>query len=227
MTAVGTRLSGDRWEVRAVVGRRSLGRRFGWLWAAYTVSTFGTRLAFDAFPLVAILVLHSGATEVAVLAASGLAVGAAVAVPLGPWVEFRRKRPVMVAMDLVRCVALLSVPVAFALGVLGFAQLLVVSVVVAAADITFSAASGAFLKALVPPRDLLVANGRFEATTWTATVLGPPLGGAVVGLFGPLATVAADAASYLLSALGLGHPPGRAEQFVGPGQTHSARHRAS
>ncbi len=176
-----------------MAGRRSLGRRFGWLWAAYTVSTFGTRLAFDAFPLVAILVLHSGATEVAVLAASGLAVGAAVAVPLGPWVEFRRKRPVMVAMDLVRCVALLSVPVAFALGVLGFAQLLVVSVVVAAADITFSAASGAFLKALVPPRDLLVANGRFESTTWTATMLGPPLGGAAVGLFGPLATVAADA----------------------------------
>ncbi|MFF8652755.1 MFS transporter [Streptomyces huasconensis] len=206
-----------------MAGRRSLGRRFGWLWAAYTVSTFGTRLAFDAFPLVAILVLHSGATEVAVLAASGLAVGAAVAVPLGPWVEFRRKRPVMVAMDLVRCVALLSVPVAFALGVLGFAQLLVVSVVVAAADITFSAASGAFLKALVPPRDLLVANGRFEATTWTATMLGPPLGGAVVGLFGPTATVAADAASYLLSALGLRAVGGEEQRPVRAFAAHRPR----
>ncbi|WP_223778628.1 MFS transporter [Streptomyces sp. 135] len=186
-----------------MVERRSLGRRFGWLWAAYTVSTFGTRLAFDAFPLIAILVLHCGPTEVAVLAASGLAVGAVVAVPLGPWVEFRRKRPVMVTMDLVRCAALLSVPAACALGALGFAHLLVVAVVVAAADITFSAASGAFLKALVPPRDLLVANGRLESTTWTATMLGPPLGGAVIGFFGPMATVAADAVSYLLSALGI------------------------
>ncbi|MET9544913.1 MFS transporter [Streptomyces sp. NPDC006627] len=186
-----------------MVERRSLGRRFGWLWAAYTVSTFGTRLAFDAFPLIAILVLHCGPTEVAVLAASGLAVGAVVAVPLGPWVEFRRKRPVMVTMDLVRCAALLSVPAACALGALGFAHLLVVAVVVAAADITFSAASGAFLKALVPPRDLLVANGRLESTTWTATMLGPPLGGAVIGVFGPMATVAADAVSYLLSALGI------------------------
>ena len=87
-------------------GGRSLGRRFGWLWAAYTVSTFGTRLAFDAFPLIAVVVLHAGATEVALLAASGLAVGAVVAVPLGAWVEFRRKRPVMVAADLVRCAAL-------------------------------------------------------------------------------------------------------------------------
>ncbi|MGW9431523.1 MFS transporter [Streptomyces decoyicus] len=183
--------------------RRSLGRQFGWLWAAYTVSTFGTRLAFDAFPLIAILVLHAGPAEVSVLAAAGLAVGAAVAVPLGPWVEFRRKRPVMVAMDLIRCAALLSVPAAFALGRLSFVQLLAVSVIVVAADITFNAAGGACLKALVQPPDLLVANGRFEATTWTATVLGPPLGGAAIGLFGPVVTVVADAVSYLLSAVGI------------------------
>jgi len=183
--------------------RRSLGRRFGWLWTAYAVSTFGTRLAFDAFPLIAVLVLHAGSTEVSLLAAAGLAVGAAVAVPLGPWVEFRRKRPVMTAMDLVRFAALMSLPAAFALGRLSLVQLLLVSVVVGAADIAFSAASGAYLKALVPPEDLLVANGRFESTTWTATVLGPPLGGAAIGLFGPLTTVVIDAVSYLLSAAGI------------------------
>ncbi|MFD7033435.1 MFS transporter [Streptomyces sp. NPDC059917] len=180
-----------------------MGRKFGWLWAAYGVSTLGTWLAFDAFALIAILALHAGPTEVAVLAAVGLAVGAVVAVPLGPWVEFRRKRPVMVAMDLVRFVALMSVPAAYALGLLGFAQLLVVSVVVGAADIAFGAASGAYLKALVRPADLLVANGRFETTTWTASVLGPPLGTAAIGLFGPVLTVVANAVSYLLSAVGI------------------------
>ena len=185
------------------VGGPSLGRRFGWLWAAYAVSTFGTWLAFDALPLIAILVLHAGTAEVAALAAVGAAVGAALAVPLGPWVEFRRKRPVMVAMDLVRCAALLSVPAAFALGRLGFAQLLVVSVLVASADIAFTAAGGAYLKALVRPADLLVANGRFESTSWVATMLGPPLGGAAIGLFGPVVTVLANAVSYLLSALGI------------------------
>ena len=39
------------------------------------------------------------------LAATGLAVGAVVAVPLRPWVEFRRKR-LMIAMDLIRFAAL-------------------------------------------------------------------------------------------------------------------------
>jgi MFS family permease len=186
-----------------MVGRRSLGRPFGWLWAAYAVSAFGTWLAFDAFPLIAILVLHAGPTEVSVLAAAGLAVGAAVAVPLGPWVEFRRRRPVMVAMDLIRFAALISVPAAFALGWLTFVQLLVVAVIVGAANIAFKAASGACLKTLVRPEDLLVANGRLESTTWTATALGPPLGGAMIGLFGPVTTVVADAVSFLLSAVGI------------------------
>ncbi|MFD7162431.1 MFS transporter [Streptomyces violascens] len=186
-----------------MTGRRSLGRQFGWLWAAYGVSTVGTMLAFDALPIIAILVLHAGPAAVSALAATGLAVGAALAVPLGPWVEFRRKRPVMIATDLIRFATLLSIPAAFALGLLGFVQLVVVSVVVGAADLTSRAASGACLKALVPPEDLLVANGRFESTSWTATMIGPPLGTAAIGLFGPVTTVTADAVSYLLSALGI------------------------
>lgn len=196
-------LSGAARGAVGVKGRRALGRRFGWLWAAFAVSSYGTGFGFGAFPLIAILVLHSGPTQVAALAAAGRAVGAVVAVPLGPWMEFRRKRPVMIAMDLIRFAALMTVPVAFAFGGLSFAQLLVVSVVVAAADIAFKAASGAYLKSLVPPEDLLVANGRFESTTWTSIVVGPPLGGAAIGMFGPVTTVIADAVSYLLSALGI------------------------
>ncbi|MFE2585211.1 MFS transporter [Streptomyces sp. NPDC059378] len=195
-------------------GRRSghrLGRPFGWLWAAYGTSALGTWLAFGAFELIAVRVLDAGPAEVAALAAVGAAVGAAVAVPLGPWVEFRRKRPVLIATDLVRCAALLTIPAAFAAGVLTFLQLLLVSVVVAAADITFRAASGAYLKTLLPADDLLVANARLESTAWTTTIVGPPLGGAAIGLLGPVVTVAADAVSYLLSALGIratgGHEP--------------------
>ncbi|MFD5921262.1 MFS transporter [Kitasatospora sp. NPDC058201] len=183
--------------------RVSLGRRFGWLWGAYAVSALGTRLAFNALPLIAIDVLAAGPAEVSVLAAAGAAVGAAVALPLGPWAERRRKRPVMITMDLLRCAALLSVPAGYALGLLTFPQLLLVSVLVAAADITFGAAAGACLKALVRPEDLLTANARFEATSWTAIVLGLPLGGVAIGLFGPVVTVLADAGSYLLSAAGL------------------------
>ncbi|WP_329277135.1 MFS transporter [Streptomyces sp. NBC_01451] len=202
-------------ETDGQLGGASLGVPFRWLWGAYAGSLAGTWLAFDSFPLIAVLVLHVGPAQVSLLAAAGLAVGAVVAVPLGPWVEFRRKRPVMIAMDLVRCGALLSIPAAYALGALSFGQLVVVAIVVAAADITFTAASGAYLKGLLPPSQLLVANGRFESTMWTASVLGPPLGGAAIALFGPVTTVIANAVSFLLSAAGIraigGQPEARPE----------------
>jgi MFS family permease len=183
--------------------RVNLGADFGWLWSAYAVSTYGTWIAFGAFPLIAVRVLHSPAFAVSLLGAAGLAVAAIIAVPLGPWVEHRAKRPVMVAMDLVRFVAMASVPVAHVLGLLSYGQLLVVSVLSGTAGIAFTAASGAYLKLLVRGDRLLVANGRFEGTSWVATAAGPPLGGALIGLLGPVVTVLADALSYLLSALGV------------------------
>jgi hypothetical protein len=197
------------------LGQGPLGRQFGWLWAAFAVSAYGSGIGFGAFPIIAVRVLHAGPIEVSALSSAGLAVGAAVAVPLGPWVEFRRKRPVMMAMDLARFLALLTIPAAYALGRLSFAQLLVVSIVVAAGKIAFNAASGANLKAVVKPEDLLVANSRFESTTWTALVVGPPLGGALVGLLGPVTTVIADAVSYLLSACGVA--------MIGGGEPRPAR----
>jgi len=186
-----------------VAARRSLGRQFGWLWAAYAVSAYGSGLGFGAFPLIAVLVLHASSAEVSALSAVGPAVGALIAVPLAPWVEARRRRPVMIAMDLSRFAVMATVPLAYALGWLSFGQLLAVSAVVAAARIAFNAASGAYLKAVVRPGDLLVANARFESTNWSSIAVGPPLGGAAIGLFGPVITVLADALSYLLSALGI------------------------
>ncbi|MBB5113611.1 MFS family permease [Micromonospora echinospora] len=165
------------------------------------MSTYGTWLAFGAFPLIAVRVLDSSAFAVSLLEAAGLAVAAVLAVPLGPWVAYRPKLPVMVATDLVRFAALASVAAAYALGVLSYGQLLVVAVVCGTAGITFTAASGAYLKSLVRGDRLLAANGRFEATSWAATAAGPPLGGALVGLLGPVVTITADAVSHLLSAL--------------------------
>jgi MFS family permease len=206
-----------------LVARRSLGRQFGWLWTAYAVSAYGSGLGLGAFPLIAVLVLHASPAQVSALSAVGPAVGALIAMPLAPWVEFRRKRPVMIAMDLSRFAVMTTIPVAYAFGLLSFVQLLAVSAAVAAAKIAFNAASGAYLKALVQPEDLLVANARFESTNWSSIAVGPPLGGAAIGLFGPVTTVVADAFSYLFSALGITAIRGREEH---PQRTDKSRVRA-
>ncbi|MCE3554344.1 MFS transporter [Pseudonocardia sp. RS11V-5] len=192
-------------------------RRFRLLWTSYSLSAYGSGLGFGALPLLAVLVVGAGPAEVAALSAVGPAVGALLAVPLAPWIERRRKRPVMIVMDLTRFAAMVSVPVAAAVGVLGIAQLMVVSAVVAAAKIAFTAATGAYLKALLPREELLRANSRLESTTWSALVVGPPLGGAAIGLFGPVTTVVVDAVSYLASALGL--------TAIGGGETRAGRPR--
>ena len=71
-------------------------------------------------------------------------------------------------MDLIRFAALLTIPAAYALGWLSFAQLLVVSVIVAAAKIAFTAASGAYLKTLVPARTC------WSRTAGSSPPSGPP-----------------------------------------------------
>ena len=94
------------------------GRDFRLLWRAYSISELGSAVGAGALPLLAVLVLHSSALKVSLLAAlSGIA-SAAIAMPMGPWIEFRRKRPVMIGADLLRSTALGSLPVAAILGML-------------------------------------------------------------------------------------------------------------
>ena len=147
--------------------------------------------------------LDASTFQVTALAAlSGLA-SALIGLRLGPFVEFHRKRPVMVAADLLRFAALGSVPLAAVLDSLTFTQLCVVAVVATASDITFTAASTAHLKWLVPPPLRLAANSRLEATMWTSSTVATPIGGVLVSWLGATVTIGLDAFSYLLSALGI------------------------
>lgn len=181
----------------------TLSQDFRRLWAAYAISAIGSGIGYGALPLVAVLVLDVSTFQVSLLAALSAVAGAALALPMGDFIEQRRKRPVMIASDLVRFVSLLTVPLAAALDLLTYTQLCVVGVIQAAALIAFTAASGAHLKALVPPEGRVEANSRFESTTWTTLSVGPPIGGALVSLVGVPLTMVIDALSYLLSALGV------------------------
>lgn len=195
----------------------AVGSDFRRLWAAYAASEAGTAVGFGAIPLVAILVLHVPVWQVSLLATLSGLCAAVIAVPVGPWIEFHRKRPVMIGADLVRAAALFSVPIALALGWLTYGQLVVVAVVQAGGAIVFMAASGAHLKALVEPMDRAAATGRMEATFWTATSAGPPLGGAITSWLGVGWTISVDALSFLLSALGVRSIRGREPDPPPPG----------
>lgn len=180
-----------------------LGRDFGWLWVAFGVSAAGSGVGMGALPLVALLVLHASALQVSLLAAVSGIGAALISLPLGSRIEYRRKRPVMMAADLVRFAALASVPVAAAGHALTYAQLCAVGVISTIGAIAFNAASGAHLKALVGPGRRMIAASRFETTNWVASTAGPAVGGMLIGAFGATVTMAVDGVSFLLSAIGV------------------------
>lgn len=130
-------------------------------------------------------------------------VSAAVALPLGPWIEFHHKRPIMIGMDLLRFAAVGSIPVAAWLGALTYWHLCVVAVLRMVATMAFNSASVADLKSLVPPPHRAGANSRFETTMWTANTVGPPAGGLLISALGVSITMVVDAISFLGSALAL------------------------
>ena len=186
-------------EVRATAAGGSDVRRF---WAAYSVSALGSAVGAGALPLIAILVLHASDWQVSLLAVLAGLAGVAAAVPLGPIIEFHRKRPAMISADLIRFATLASIPATAAFGALSYGQLCAVAVVQTAAMIVSNAASNPYLKALASAAERTRVNSRLETTTWTASTLGPPVGGLLVSATSPVASVLIDAVSYLLAACG-------------------------
>jgi MFS family permease len=173
------------------------------LWASVTVSQVGSALGAGALPLVAILVVQASDLQVSLMAAFAGIASAAIALPMGSFIEFRRKRNIIAQTSFLSFVALASVPLAAWLGVLTYTHLCVVVTIQTLGSIVSNAASGAYLKSLVPEPLRVQANSRFETTYWTASTIGAPIGGALVSLFGATITLVIDAFSYLLAALGI------------------------
>ena len=118
------------------------------VWAAASISIFGSLVTRLAIPFAAILVLGSGPIEVALLRGVELVAALIFGLVAGAWVDRLRRRPVLIWADLGRAVLLASIPIAFAFGVLAFWQLLAVSALTAVLTTFFDSADTAYLRAL-------------------------------------------------------------------------------
>lgn len=81
-----------------VGGHEPWGQDFRRLWFARATSDAGSAIAMGALPLIAIRTLEATTVQVALLTTVAGLVGAAIALPLGPFLESRRKRPVMIGL---------------------------------------------------------------------------------------------------------------------------------
>ncbi|MEU7882673.1 MFS transporter [Microbispora bryophytorum] len=168
---------------------------------ADAISKLGSEVSLVALPLTAALTLHASPFQVGLLTAAEMVAFLLVGLPAGAWVDRMRRRPVLVAADAVRTLALLSIPAAAVLGVLGLPQMYAVALVTGLCTVFFDVAHQSYLPSIVGREDLARGHGTLAANQSLAQLAGPGIGGWLVqALTAPVAVVA-DALSYAGSAL--------------------------
>ncbi len=109
----------------------------------------------------------------------------------------------MIAADVARAALLVSVPVAYWLDVLTFAQLYVVGFLTGLASVFFFVSYTTLFVSLVPRERYVEANSLLNGTRAASFVAGVSLGGLLVQILTAPVALVADSASFVYSALAL------------------------
>ena len=176
-------------------------RGFLHLWGAQATSAFGTRVGREAIALSAVMLLSSGPLDLAWLNLAMSLPYLIFGLAAGVLIDRVRRRPLLIATDLIRAVLLATIPIAAWLGGFSLAQLLVVVFVVMSCSLVFDSAHLAYTPTLIEKRWLLDANAKQESTAAASEIVGPPIGGLLVQLLGAPVAILCDAVSYVASAL--------------------------
>ncbi len=173
------------------------------LWWGETVSLLGSQVTALAVPLTAIVALHASAFELGALAAGRWLPYILLSLPIGLLVDRHRRRPVLIAADLVQALALATVPLLALCHALTFGALLVATTVAGMGACAFEIAYRSYLPSLVSPERLTDANAKLSISESAAELAGPGIGGLLVHAFtGPVALLV-DVGSFVVSALAL------------------------
>ena len=176
-------------------------RDFRNLWAAETISVFGSQVDDLALGFVAILVLDASAFEVAVVATLNFLPFILFTLPAGVWVDRLRRRPILIASDFARASLLATIPIAYALDALTLWHLYLVVFLVGVFQVFFDVAYQSYLPSLVARDQIIEGNSKLEISRSSAQVTGPGLGGALVEIFTAPYAVLVDALSFVASGL--------------------------
>lgn len=171
------------------------------LWAAQIASAFGSRITRTVLPIIAISTINASATEIAILSALSFAPGLVVAFFAGGYIDRNKKRPLLIATDLIRAALILSIPLAAHFSAMSMMQLYLVAASVGAATSVFQIADNTYLPRLVGKNQLVDANSKLEATEAVAEASGPGIAGWLASVFGGPIALIFDAMTYLWSAM--------------------------
>jgi MFS family permease len=166
-------------------------RDFRRLWIGDAASQIGATTSLFLLPLLAATVLHAAPFEVGLVSTSLTASFLVIGLPVGAWVDRMRRRRVLIVSDVGRALALASLPVSAAFGVLTLPQLCVVALGYGVLTVFFDVAYQSYLPHLVGWGRLVEGNAKLAATQSVAQMGGPTVGGlAAQAVTAPFAVVA-------------------------------------
>jgi hypothetical protein len=175
-------------------------RDFRRYWWSRTLSSAGTVVTLVALPVLifrmtgsALLTASTSAFEAAPYIAFGLLAGALS----DRW----DRRLVMVVADVLSTFLVLSVPIAYWLGVLAVPQVLAVAILGPAVGVFFDGANFGALPLLVGRERIAQANAAIYGATTTTEMLMPSLVGVTLAVVRPATLLLADALSFAASAM--------------------------
>jgi len=178
-------------------------RDFLKFWAGDTVTQFTGQITDLALPTVAILTIQVTAFQLGVINALGFIAFPTLGLLVGVWMDRRRRRRVMIAVNLIEVATLATVPAAYLLGILRLYQLYAVSLVMGTCTLFFDVAYQSYLPSLVDKDDVVEGNQKLQVSASAAQVIGPSVASVMMQLIGAALSITADAFGTLIAALTL------------------------
>ncbi len=171
------------------------------VWAAETVSVFGSQFYLIAMPLAAYLILGAEEAEMGLLFAVEMSPFLLFGLFAGALADRYERRKMMIVCDFGRAITLAAIPIAWYLDALTWPIMFAVAFSAGVFTTFFDIAYQAYLPVLVKRNQLLDANGKLETSRSSSQVVGPSIAGVAVDLFGAPLAIVTNSLSFIGSAV--------------------------
>ena len=168
-------------QASAAAGALWRNRDFVLLWAGQAISSIGSQVSAFALPLL-VLALTNSPAQAGLLTALQRAPYLLFSLPVGALIDRWNRKRIMLLADALRCLVYALVPAALFFAHLTLPLLAVVAVLSGAAYVFFDIADGSSFPRIVTPAQLPNASALMEGTLSAADLLGPGIGGFIIGL---------------------------------------------
>ncbi len=183
------------------VADRGEQRDFTLLWFGEGVSLLGGMTTTAVLPLIAATQFNASPEWMGLLAAATWLPWLLFGLPIGAWVDRSDPRRIMIGADVIGALAIVMVPILWALDHLGLPHLIAAELGAGLSAVLLRTALAAIIPRLVGPAGLERANSRLLGTESAMQVAGPGIGGVLMQALSGSFVLLLDVVGYLVSAV--------------------------